>query len=153
MDTIQSGATDHYFFNLLYMLIKLYLITLPVFFAIDMLWLWLVAKNFYREQIGTLLRTEFNWAAAILFYLIFIFGLVIFVIQPAVEKQSAMYAIIYGALFGGISYATYDLTNLATLKGWTLLVTAVDMTWGVILWALVSYVAYSIAIKFFVWTM
>ena len=57
----------------------------------------------------------------------------IFVIQPAVEKQSAMYALIYGALFGGISYATYDLTNLATLKGWTLLVTAVDMTWGVVL--------------------
>ncbi len=141
------------FYNLPYMLIKLYLITLPVFFAIDMLWLWLVAKNFYREQIGSLLRTEFNWAAAILFYLIFIFGLVIFVIQPAVEKQSAMHALIYGALFGGISYATYDLTNLATLKGWTLLVTAVDMTWGVVLWALVSYVAYSIAIKFFVWTM
>lgn len=68
-------------------------------------------------------------------------------IQPAVEKQSAMHALIYGALFGGIAYATYDLTNLATLKGWTILVTVVDMSWGIVLGALVSYIAYSIAIK------
>lgn len=130
------------------LLLKLYLVALPVFFAIDMCWLGLVAKNFYRGQIGSLMRTEFNWVAAILFYLIFIFGLVIFAIEPAVQRQSSTYALIYGGLFGGIAYATYDLTNLATLKNWTVLVTVVDMTWGIVLGALVSFVAYTIAVKF-----
>ena len=115
------------------MLFKLYILALPVFFAIDMVWLGLVAKNFYRGQIGALMRTEFNWVAAVSFYLIFIFGLVIFAIEPAVAKHSPTHALLYGALFGGISYATYDLTNLATLKGWTVLVTIVDMSWGVAL--------------------
>jgi uncharacterized membrane protein len=93
------------------------------------------------------MRTEFNWFAAISFYLIFIFGLVAFVIQPAMEKHSPMHALLYGGLFGGIAYATYDLTNLATLKGWTVTVTAVDMTWGVVLGGLVSFVAYTIAVR------
>lgn len=129
------------------MFIKLYLIALPVFFAIDMIWLGLVAKNFYKSQIGFLMKPDINWTAAILFYLLFIVGLVLFVIAPAVEKGSWMYALLFGALFGLITYATYDLTNLATLKDWPILVTIVDLAWGATLGALVSVITYFIAGK------
>jgi len=130
-----------------HMFIKLYLIALPVFFAIDMIWLGLVAKNFYKSQIGFLMKPDINWTAAIIFYLLFIVGLVLFVIAPAVEKGSWMYALLFGALFGLITYATYDLTNLATLKDWPLLVTIVDLAWGATLGALVSVITYFIAGK------
>ncbi len=129
------------------MFIKLYAIALPIFFAIDMAWLGLVAKNFYRSQVGFLMRSDINWLAAIIFYLLFIVGLVIFVITPAVEKNSWVYAVLFGALFGLISYATYDLTNLATIKDWPLLVTIVDLAWGAVLAALVSTATFFIASK------
>lgn len=129
------------------MLLKLYAIALPVFFAIDMIWLGLVAKDFYRTQIGALMKPEVNWAAAIVFYLIFIAGLVVFVISPAVEKASWKHALLFGALFGLVCYATYDLTNLAVAKDWPLLVTIVDMIWGTVLAASVSIVTYFIAGK------
>ncbi len=129
------------------MFIKLYLIALPVFFAIDMVWLGLVAKDFYRSQIGFLLKSNVNWTAAIIFYLLFIVGLVVFVIAPAVEKNSWIYALLFGVFFGFITYATYDLTNLATLKDWPILVTLVDLAWGAVLAASVSVVTYLIASK------
>lgn len=129
------------------MFIKLYAIALPVFFVIDMIWLGLVATNFYRGQIGSLMKTDINWTAAIIFYLLFIVGLVFFVITPAVEKGSWTYALLVGAFFGFITYATYDLTNLATLKDWPLLVTIVDLVWGAVLAASVSTVTYFIAHK------
>jgi uncharacterized membrane protein len=129
------------------MFIKLYAIALPVFFAIDMVWLGLVAKNFYKNQIGFIMKPNINWTAAILFYLLFIVGLVLFVIAPAVEKSSWPQAVLLGALFGLIAYATYDLTNLATLKDWPLLVTIVDLAWGAALGASVSLVTYLIAKK------
>ncbi len=129
------------------MFIKLYVIALPVFLAIDMVWLGLVAKNFYKSQIGFLMKPNINWMAAIIFYLLFIVGLVLFVIAPAVEKVSWMHALLFGALFGLITYATYDLTNLATLKDWPLLVTIVDLMWGTMLGALVSVITYFIASK------
>jgi uncharacterized membrane protein len=109
--------------------LKLYAIALPVFFAIDIIWIGLVAKNFYRDQIGFMLKNDVNWTAAIVFYLIFILGLIIFVISPAVEKSSWKHALVLGALFGLVCYATYDLTNLALTKDWPLLVTIVDLIW------------------------
>ena len=127
------------------MFIKLYSIALPVFFVIDMVWLGLIAKSFYAKQIGYLMKTDINWTAAILFYLLFIVGLVLFVIMPAVEKGSWVHSLLFGALFGLITYATYDLTNLATLKDWPLLVTVVDLAWGAVLAAAVSIVTYFIA--------
>jgi len=130
------------------MFIKLFFIALPVFFAIDMVWLVLVAKKFYQEQIGFLMRPDINWPAAILFYLLFIAGLVTFVISPAIEKHSWQHAVISGAFFGLITYATYDLTNLATMKNWPLLVTAVDLIWGTFLAAAISIITYLIANKF-----
>lgn len=129
------------------MFIKLYAIALPVFFAIDMIWLGLIAKDFYRAQIGTLMKSDVNWVAALMFYLIFIAGLVVFVISPAVEKGSWVHAILFGALFGLVCYATYDLTNLAVAKDWPLLVTIVDLAWGAIITATVSVVTYFISIK------
>jgi uncharacterized membrane protein len=129
------------------MFIKLYLIALPVFFIIDMIWLVLVAKNFYNKQIGFLMRPDINWTAAIIFYLLFIAGLVVFVISPAVEKHSWTNALLFGAFFGLITYATYDLTNLATLKDWPILVTVVDLIWGMVLSASISIITYLIAAK------
>jgi uncharacterized membrane protein len=129
------------------MFIKLFIIALPVFFVIDMAWLVLVAKKFYQEQIGFLMKPDINWFAAIIFYFLFIAGLVIFVISPAVEKHSWVHALIFGALFGLITYATYDLTNLATMKDWPLLVTVVDLIWGTALAASISGITYFIASK------
>ncbi|WKZ24017.1 MAG: DUF2177 family protein [Candidatus Dojkabacteria bacterium] len=130
------------------MLLKLYLIALPVFFIIDMIWLGLIAKNFYAQQIGYLMKTNINWVAAILFYLIFIGGVVFFVLNPALEKNSLTYAIGAGALFGLITYATYDLTNLATIKDWPLLVTVVDLVWGMTLSASVASISFLLAKQF-----
>ena len=129
------------------MFIKLFLIALPVFFVIDIIWLVLVAKKFYQGQIGFLMKPDINWFAAIIFYLLFIAGLVVFVISPAVEKHSWVHALIFGALFGLITYATYDLTNLAALKDWPLLVTVVDLIWGTVLAASISGITYYIAGK------
>lgn len=129
------------------MFIKLYFIALPVFLAIDMVWLGLIAKNFYAKQIGFLMKTNVNWIAAIIFYLLFILGLVLFVIAPSIEKHSWLNAVLLGALFGLITYATYDLTNLATIKDWPILVTVVDLIWGAIVASMVSLISYLIAVK------
>lgn len=127
------------------MFFKLYAIALPVFFAIDMLWLGLIAKNLYRAQIGNLMKPEVNWAAAIIFYLLFIAGLVVFVISPAMEKNSWVYVLALGAFFGLVCYATYDLTNLAVAKDWPVMITIIDMVWGAFLAASVSLITYFIA--------
>jgi len=108
----------------------LYLLALAVFFAVDMVWLGLVAKGFYRRHLGAMLSPKVNWPAAILFYLLFIAGLVVFVIKPVLLKGGTLEAAVLGAFFGLICYATYDLTNLATLKNWPLVVTVVDLVWG-----------------------
>jgi len=108
--------------------IKLYVIAFIVFFLIDMLWLGLIARNIYQRYLGHLLKPDVNWIAAIIFYLLFIGGLVFFVIMPAVSLESGglIRALLVGALFGLITYATYDLTNLATLKDWPIQITIID---------------------------
>ncbi len=125
--------------------IKLYLITIPIFFAIDLIWLGIVAKGFYRKHLGHLLRADVGWGAAMLFYLIFIAGILIFAVLPAIERQSFRWAVLMGGLFGFIAYATYDLTNLATLKGFPPVVAAVDMLWGFVLSASVAGAAFKVA--------
>ncbi len=129
------------------MFLKLYATALPIFFAMDMLWLGVVAKNFYRAQIGALLKTNVNWVAAVIFYLLFLAGLVVFVIEPAVLKKSLPEALLRGAFFGLVTYATYDLTNLAVAKDWPLTVTIVDLVWGTVLAASVSALTYLVATK------
>ncbi len=124
--------------------IKLYLLTIPVFFLIDMLWLGLMAKSFYREQLSAFLGQAFNWPAAVLFYLMFIVGILLFAVIPALNKNSLQHALIWGALFGFFTYATYDLTNLATLPGWPIKVVIVDILWGTFLCASVAATSYAI---------
>lgn len=118
--------------------IYLYLLTIPVFFGIDMIWLGFVARGFYRNNLGHLLRPDVNWTAAVIFYLLYILGILIFAVMPALEKNSLRQAVILGGLFGFFAYATYDLTNLATLKDWPVNVVLVDIAWGVVLTASVA---------------
>ncbi len=110
---------------------------MPVFFIIDMIWLGLVANKFYQSQLGPLLGPV-NWPAAIIFYLVFLVGLTFFAIYPAAAKASVFTALGLGAAFGFFTYATYDLTNLATLKDWPLKVVLVDIVWGTVLGASVA---------------
>jgi len=129
------------------MFLKLYLIALPILVVLDMAWLGLVAKNFYAKHIGFLLRPDFNLLPGVIFYLLYLVGLVFFVIMPAVSKGSWVYALLIGALFGLIAYSTYDLTNQATLKNWPLVVTIVDLAWGMMAASFVSVISYFIAKK------
>lgn len=125
-------------------MIKLYFIALAVFLAIDGVWLTLIAKNFYAKHLGYLMSKTPNLAAAGIFYLIYIVAMLVFVLVPAIEKKSLMQAITMGALFGFAAYATYDLTNLATIKDWPILITIVDLIWGTTLSALVAGISFSI---------
>jgi uncharacterized membrane protein len=124
--------------------LKLYISTLAVFFAIDMVWLGLLARTFYRKHLGFLMAPNPNWLAAIIFYLLFIVGILVFVVLPGLESGSLRDTLLRAALFGLITYATYDLTNLATLKDWPVTVTVVDMIWGTVLSVMVSYASFVI---------
>lgn len=114
-------------------LIVAYFATMAVFFAIDFVWLGTVAKSFYQGQIGPLLLDEFRIGVAVAFYVIYLAGMIFFAVNPALKAQSVATAALYGALFGFFCYATYDFTNLATLKGYTVTVALVDMAWGTVL--------------------
>ncbi|MET0959712.1 MAG: DUF2177 family protein, partial [Psychrobacillus psychrotolerans] len=105
------------------MYLKTYVVTIIVFFLIDIVWLGFISKNLYQEKLGHLMKADVNWVAAGLFYLLFIAGLIFFVINPALAKDSWKYALFAGGFFGMIAYATYDMTNLATLKDWPIQVT------------------------------
>jgi uncharacterized membrane protein len=121
-----------------------YLLTTLVFFAIDIAWIGGFAKKFYWGNMGSLLKDDINWAAALIFYLLYIVGIFVFAIMPAVKAESLQHAAIYGALFGFFCYATYDLTNLATMKGFPMKVAIVDMLWGAILTGSVAAAGYFI---------
>ncbi len=123
----------------------IYLITFAVFIVIDLIWLGFIAKNLYQEHIGFIMSKKPNWVAAIVFYLIFIFGLVYFVINPALDSGSFSEALLRGMLFGFITYSTYDLTNLATLEGWPVKITIIDLIWGTSLGGLVASISYWLA--------
>ncbi|MDD3995457.1 MAG: DUF2177 family protein [Bacilli bacterium] len=120
----------------------MYLIALVIFVIIDGIWLGFIAKDLYRKELGHLLASNPNWTSAVIFYLLFLVGLVYFVINPGIEKESIMTVVISGALFGLLTYATYDLTNLATLKEWPLKITIIDLIWGTSLSTIVSTATY-----------
>lgn len=122
--------------------LKLYLLTIPVFFAIDLLWLGVVAKNFYQNHLAHLLSPTVNWPAALLFYFMYIVGIILFAVKPGLDAGSLAKAAIWGALFGFFTYATYDLTNLATLREWPIKVVIVDIAWGTLLCTLVASGSY-----------
>ncbi len=124
--------------------IRIFFITFAIFLVIDMIWLGFIAKDLYKKYIGYIMSPKPNWAAALIFYVLFIIGLMFFVINPALKDKGISYAIFAGMFFGFITYATYDLTNLATLKDWPIKITAIDLIWGSFIsgaTALLSYIA------------
>ena len=125
--------------------LKLYALTVPVFFIIDLIWLGVVAKGFYQKNLNALLSPKVNWPAAIIFYLIFIGGILIFAVIPAVAKDSWQHAVLWGALFGFFTYMTYEFTNLALLKNWPVKIVFVDILWGVVLCTAVATISFFIA--------
>ena len=124
--------------------LKLYLFTVPIFFLIDMLWLGYAAKNFYRKNLAFILSPDVNWPAAICFYLIYIVGIIVFAVAPALEQGSLGRALLWGALYGFFTYATYDLTNMALIKGWPFKIVVVDIVWGVVLCATVAAASFAV---------
>jgi uncharacterized membrane protein len=122
-------------------LLSLYLLTVPVFFAVDLLWLGVIAQDFYQTQLRHLLSPTVNWPAALAFYLLYIWGILYFAVLPALAEGSLARAAQNGALFGFFTYMTYELTNLATLPDWPMMVVLVDIAWGVVLCTSVALAA------------
>jgi len=121
-----------------------YVTTAVVFFAVDYVWLSQVATRFYFDRIGHLLMDKPNLVAAGMFYAVYVAGIVIFAVAPALRGESLVTAIVYGALFGFFTYATYDFTNFATLKDWPVVVVVVDVAWGTFLSALSASFGYTL---------
>jgi len=126
----------------------IYALTTFIFLATDMFWRGQVAKNFIRKHIGFLLAENVNWYAAISFYALYIFGILFFAVLPALKESSLQTAALNGALFGLLCYATYDLTNMATLKDWSFTVVWVDILWGTVLTGSVATLSFLVANKF-----
>jgi uncharacterized membrane protein len=127
------------------MFFKQYFLALFIFIILDALWLGLIAKDFYKQNIGYLMTENIRWIAAVIFYLIYIAGVIFFAVNPALKDNSLLTAAVYGAILGLICYATYDLTNLATIKNWPLKVTIIDLIWGTILTSFVAFLTTYIA--------
>jgi len=124
--------------------IKLYLLTVPVFFAVDMVWLGWIAVDFYQQQIGHLLAAEVNWAAALAFYFLYILGILIFAVVPGLKRRSLMHTLTMAPAFGFFTYATYELTNMATLPDWPLKLVLIDTLWGMTLCTAVASLSFGI---------
>jgi len=122
----------------------IYAATLPIFFAVDLVWLGVVANTFYPRHLGHLLSAQVQWVPAILFYLLFIAGIVFFAVRPALEAGRARRALVNGAFLGLVAYATYDLTNQATMRDWPVIVTVVDLVWGTVLTGSVAWASYQV---------
>jgi uncharacterized membrane protein len=124
--------------------VKLYFFTMPIFFAIDLLWIGVVAKKLYQNNLAHLLSPVVNWPAALLFYFMYIAGIILFAVKPGLDAGTLGKTAIWGALFGFFTYATYDLTNLATLRDWPIKVVIIDILWGIVLCTLVASGSYLI---------
>lgn len=129
------------------MFLKFYLLSLPIFLGLDFAWLTLIAKKFYAEHLNFLISPTPNLWAAGTFYIIYLAGLTYFTILPNYSNKSLLEITLIGALFGFIAYATYDLTNLATIKNWPLIVTVVDLAWGAFVSGTVAMLTYLLAKK------
>lgn len=126
---------------------KTYITILISLLVLDIAWIGFVAKNFYQKHIGFIMAEKFALAPAVIFYALYTFGIMYFVVNPALAAKSLSNAVFRGALLGLLAYSAYDLTNHATLAKWPLKVTIVDMLWGTVLTALVSVIAYLIISK------
>ncbi len=122
--------------------VKAYLTTALVFFALDYVWLTRMAGSFYRAQIGPLMLDQPRLGVAAVFYVLYVAGIVVFAVAPALRAESVGTALLLGALLGGIAYGTYDITNYATLRDWPVMVLIVDITWGMALTAVSAGAGY-----------
>jgi uncharacterized membrane protein len=122
----------------------IYMSTLLIFVAIDIMWLGFVARDFYRSQLGDLVAPQLNIGAAVAFYLIYIVGITVFAVRPALRSGSWRDAYTLGALLGLVAYSTYDLSNLATLRNWPALLALVDVLWGTALSAIAAAGGYGV---------
>jgi uncharacterized membrane protein len=122
-----------------------YFATLVAFVGVDLVWLGLIAKNFYRREMGELLAVPFNMPAAAAFYLLYPLGVVLFAIQPAFASSSWTTALLLGVALGAFAYGTYDLTSLATIRNWSAKLAVVDMAWGAVLTGVAAAVGYLMA--------
>ncbi len=127
-----------------YRIVVVYVASLFVFLIVDFIWLGWVAQSFYHRLLGDLLSQRVNWPAAIAFYMIYIVGLMIFCIVPALGRESLVNAVVLGGLYGFFTYATYELTNYALIRGWPAALVPVDIAWGVALCAIVSAAGYEV---------
>lgn len=125
-----------------------YIAALITFAIVDAAWLYFAGSNLYKPVLGDMLAPEVRLGPATAFYLLFPLGITIFATDPAIKANSVTPALIYGALFGIFTYATYDLTNFATLKNWSLKVTIIDISYGAILCALSAAAAYAVVKTF-----
>lgn len=119
-----------------------YVVSAMTFFALDFAWLSTVASTFYKSELGTLLLPKPNLWPAMFFYFLYIAGVIVFCVTPALNNASWIKALLLGALFGLIAYATYDLSNLSTLQGWSLSISVLDMAWGSVATAIASVCGY-----------
>jgi uncharacterized membrane protein len=122
-----------------------YLATAAVFLACDVVWLTVTGSTLYRPLLGDLLMPSFRPLPAVLFYLVYMAGLVFFAISPAIASGRWSSALLNGACFGFVAYATYDLTNQATLRLWSTTITILDLCWGTVLSAIAATLGYVIA--------
>jgi uncharacterized membrane protein len=126
-----------------------YLSTLVIFVGIDAVWLTTMSQSLYRQHLGDVLSEHVRVIPAVLFYLVYIVGLLVFSISPALAAAKWTTAALYGALFGCFAYATYDLTNYATIRGWTATITVADICWGTLLSAVAASLGYLLTRYFF----
>jgi len=122
--------------------LALYLVTLAGFLVIDLLWLGVIAKDFYARQLGSLMREDVNWTAALLFYAIYVAGVLTLAVWPALQTRSLGRALLLGGILGFVAYAAYDLTSLAVMRGFPPGMVAVDMVWGTVLTGMTAGVGY-----------
>lgn len=124
-------------------------VAFPIMLVLDLLWIGVVGAGFYRSQLGSMLRPDVVWPAALAFYVIYALAVAFFVLAPSLAmKASLVRVLLVGAFLGFAAYATYDLTNLATITGWPLPLTFVDLLWGTVVTAVTSAATYLIATKF-----
>jgi len=129
----------------IFTLLRNFFISFIIFLIVDMIWLIFIGKKMYQKQLGYLMAPSVNLLPAFLFYIIFVIGLMFFVIYPSIKQNNFLYAILAGGLYGLVTYSTYDLTNFATIRDWPVIITVIDLIWG-------SFVSCSTAIiSFFVY--
>ena len=128
---------------------KLFCLALPIIIAFDASWIGVIAGGFYHDNLGPILLPHPNLLAALAFYVIYVVGIIFFALRPALQAHSLAKAVMYGAMLGLVSYATCDLTNVAAVQGWPVIIAVVDMAWGVILTGVVSGLTYVLATKVF----